>query len=320
MTQRRTYIKIHSHSCYQSSSFSNKLGYSPHLSDSQREKFERDPVILRSRQDEHGNSLYLVDNHSQNAKRNDERSRKEVRRGCALFGGNFILSLEKPERCDPSNNPLSYKAVACLSKVLSSAWNHKTGKCGLGEHGEERWHVTRFESLCREVRRREFLVHPEDGIPSWAPSLEFGQNMIADNRRIPAYPGKFNVDSPYQFGLELWKATQLFDDRQTHGAQFMPSVPPSVKLPESLIEGPDRQSLYLPSAARNFRGETPWGKTAQISADDARGITLHEMTQRVSAMLTPKYQANRALKKQEQLARKNENRLGEFDGQRPGDG
>ncbi len=147
--------------------------------------------------------------------------------------------------------------------------------------------------------------------------MEFGQNTIADNRRIPAYPGKFNVDSPYQFGLELWKATQLFDDRQAHGAHFMPGVPPFVKLPESLIEGPNRQSLYLTSAAR---GETPWGETPEISANDVGGITLHEMTQWVSAILTPKYQANRALKKQEQLARKNENRSGEFDGQRPGDG
>lgn len=37
----------------------------------------------------------------------------------AVFqAGDFILCLEKPERCDPSSNPLGYKAVACLSEVL----------------------------------------------------------------------------------------------------------------------------------------------------------------------------------------------------------
>ena len=58
----------------------------------------------------------------------------------AIFqGGDFILSLEKPERYDPSRNPLSYKAIKSLSKVLKSRWDHIKGNCGLGEHGEERW-------------------------------------------------------------------------------------------------------------------------------------------------------------------------------------
>ena len=223
----------------------------------------------------------------------------------AIFrAGDFILSLEKAERCDPSRNPLSYKAVACLSEVLNSAWNHKKGKRGLGEHGEERWHLTCFESLCREVRKRELLLNPGDGIPSWAPSMEFGHHIVTDERRIPAYPGKFNVESPYQFGLELWKATQLFDDRQAHGAHFMPSVPPHIQLPDKLIDGADGQSLYLTRAAKDFRGKMPWGETAEISAADVRGITLDEMTRRVSTMMKPKYQARRELKKQEELAKK----------------
>lgn len=223
----------------------------------------------------------------------------------AVFqAGDFILSLEKPERCNPSRNPLSYKAIACLSEVLYSGWNHQKGKRGLGERGEERWHVTCFESLCREIRKRELLINPGDGIPSWAPAMEFGHHIITDERRIPAYPGKFNVDSPYQFGLELWKATQLFDDRQAHGAHFMPTVPPHIQLPEKLIDGRDGQSLYLTNAARNFRGEMPWGEIAEISAADVRGVTLYEMTRRVSAMMRPKYQARRASEKQEELARK----------------
>lgn len=48
----------------------------------------------------------------------------------------------------------------------------------------------------------------------------------------------------------------------------------------------------------------PWGETAEISAADVRGITLDEMTRRVSAMMKPKYQAKRELKKQEELAKK----------------
>ncbi|CAF9907701.1 MAG: hypothetical protein ALECFALPRED_003765 [Alectoria fallacina] len=228
----------------------------------------------------------------------------------AIFrAGDFILSLEKAERCDPSRSPLSYKAVACLSEVLNSAWNHKKGKRGLGEHGEERWHLTCFESLCREVRKRELLLNPGDDIPSWAPSMEFGHHIITDERRIPAYPGKFNIESPYQFGLELWKATQLFDDRQAHGAHFMPSVPPHVQLPDKLIDGADGQSLYLTPAAKSFRGKMPWGETAEISAAMVRGITLDEMTRRVSAMMKPKYQARRELKKQEELAKKARNEL-----------
>lgn len=221
----------------------------------------------------------------------------------AVFrGGDFILSLEKPERCDPDRNPLSYKAVACLSEVLNSGWNHRKGKRGLGARGEERWHVTCFESLCREVRKRELLLYPEDGVPSWAPSMQFGHHIITDERRIPAYPGKFNIESPYQFGLELWKATQLFDDRQAHGAHFVPSSS-HVPLPAKLIDGRDGQSLYLTNAARNFRGEMPWGEIAEISAADVRGITLDEMTRRVSAMLAPKYEAKRALKRQEELVK-----------------
>ena len=45
-----------------------------------------------------------------------------------------------------------------------------------------------------------------------------------------------------------------------------------------------------------------WGEIAELPADDVREVTLHEMTQRVSAMLTPKYQARRALKSQQELA------------------
>ncbi|CAF9923911.1 hypothetical protein IMSHALPRED_006053 [Imshaugia aleurites] len=47
----------------------------------------------------------------------------------------------------------------------------------------------------------------------------------------------------------------------------------------------------------------PWGETAEISAADVRGVTLHEMTRRISAILTPKYQAKRALEKEENLAK-----------------
>lgn len=222
----------------------------------------------------------------------------------AIFrGGDFILSLEKPERCDPLRNPLSYKAVACLSEVLRSGWNHNKGKRGLGEHGEERWHVTCFEYLCREVRKRELLMDPGDEIPSWAPSMEFGQHIFTDERTIRGYPGKYNVESPYQFGLELWKATQLFDDRQAHGAHFQPNVPLHIQLPNKLIEGSDGHSLYLTDAAKNFRGKMPWGEIAEISAANVRGVTLDEMTRRVSAIVTPKYQARRASKKQEELAK-----------------
>lgn len=54
----------------------------------------------------------------------------------AIFqGGDFILSLEKPERCDPSRNSLSYKAITSLSRVLKSRLDHIKGKRGLGEHG-----------------------------------------------------------------------------------------------------------------------------------------------------------------------------------------
>ena len=168
---------------------------------------------------------------------------------------------------------------------------------------EERWHVTCFEFLCREVRKRELLTDPGDEIPSWAPSMEFGHHVIADERHIAAYPGKFNVDPPYQFGLELWKATQLFDDRRAHGANFLPSVTRHIRLPDELVEGRDGQSLYLTEVARNFRGTMSWGEIAEISADGVRGVTLYEMTQRVSAMLTPKYQARRALKTQQELAK-----------------
>lgn len=87
--------------------------------------------------------------------------------------------------------------------------------------------------------------------------MEFGHHIIADERHIAAYPGKFNVDPPYQFGLELWKATQLFDDRRAHGAKFLPSVPRHIRLPDELVEGRDGQSPYLTEVARNFRGTTP---------------------------------------------------------------
>ena len=233
-------------------------------------------------------------------------------------GGDFILSSEKAERCDPSRNSLSYKAVASLSEVFNSGRNHQKGKRGLGERLEERWHVTCFESLCREVRKRQLLLDPEDSILSWAPSMLFGQHIIADERRIPAYPGKFNVDSPYQFGLELWKATQLFDDRQAHGAHFMPKPPPHIPRPKVLIEGRDRQSLYLTNEAKDFSGRMPWGEIAEISAADVRGVTLGEMTRRVSAIVTPKYQARRELKKQEELARNAENASTEHDENRSG--
>ena len=238
----------------------------------------------------------------------------------AIFrGGDFILSLEKAERCDPTRDSLSYEAIASLSEVLSSAWNHQRGKRGLGERGEERWHVTCFESLCREVRKHTLLLDPEDGILTWAPSMLFGQHIIADERRIPAYPGKFNVESPYQFGLELWKATQLFDDRQAHGAHFMPKLPPHTPRPKVLIEGRDGQSLYLTTVAKDFRGKMPWGEIAEISAADVRGVTLHEMTWRVSAILTPKYQARRALKQQEELADKAKKASTELDESPSGD-
>ena len=164
--------------------------------------------------------------------------------------------------------------------------------------------LTCFESLCREVRKRELLLNRGDGIPSWAPSMEFGHHIVTDERRIPAYPGKFNVESPYHFGLELWKATQLFDDRQAHGASFMPGVPLHIQLPDKLIDGADGQSLYLTRAAKNFRGKMPWGETAEISAADVRGTTLDEMTRRVSAMMKPTYQARREQKKQEEFAKK----------------
>lgn len=133
--------------------------------------------------------------------------------------------------------------------------------------------------------------------------MEFGHHIIADERHIAAYPGKFNVEPPYQFGLELWKATQVFDDRRAHGANFLPSVPRHIRLPDELVEGRDGQSLYLTEVARNFRGTMPWGEIAEISADGVRGVTLYEMTQRVSAMLTPKYQARRGLKTQQELAK-----------------
>lgn len=85
----------------------------------------------------------------------------------AIFQGvDFILSLEKPERCDPSRNSLSYKAITSLSRVLKSRLDHIKGKRGLGKHGEKRWHVTCFEFLSREVRKRELLTDPRDDIPS----------------------------------------------------------------------------------------------------------------------------------------------------------
>ncbi len=158
--------------------------------------------------------------------------------------------------------------------------------------------------MCREIRKRDLLDDPGDDIPSWAPSVEFGQHFVADERRLAAYPGKFNVEPPYQFGLELWKATQLFDDRQAHGAHFVPSIPPSVQLPHRPFEGRDGQSLYLTEAARDFRGKMSWGEIAEVSAADVRGVTLLEMTRRVSAIVWPKYQARRAeLKKQAEEAR-----------------
>lgn len=147
----------------------------------------------------------------------------------------------------------------------------------------------------------------------------FGQHIIADERGIPAYPGKFNVDSPYQFGLELWKATQLFDDRQEHGAHFKANLPPHIPLPNILIEGRDRQSLYLTNEARNYRGRMPWGEIAEILVDDVRGVTLGEMTRRVSAILTPKYQARRELNKQEELAKRASKVSTELEENRSGD-
>ena len=226
----------------------------------------------------------------------------------AIFkGGDFLLSLEKPESCDPLRNPLSYKAIAPISRVLASGWNHVSGKRGLGADGEERWHLTCLESLLREVRKRQLLASPENDIPTWAPSMEFGQHIVADERQLAAHPGKFNVDSPYQFGLELWKATQLFDSRLEHGASFKPTVPPHIHVPEVLLVGRDGLSLYLTNEARDFRGKMPWGEIAEISAADGRGVTLYEMTQRVSAILTPRYEAKRALQKQNNEARKAQN-------------
>ena len=48
----------------------------------------------------------------------------------------------------------------------------------------------------------------------------------------------------------------------------------------------------------------PWGEVAEISTAEVRGITLNEMTERVSANLTPKYQARQALEKQQEEAKK----------------
>lgn len=164
------------------------------------------------------------------------------------------------------------------------------------------------------------VINPGDGIPSWAPSMEFCQHIITDERQIPAYPGRFNIESPYQLGLELWKATQLFDDRKAHGAHFKPNVPPHIRLPNKLIKGNDGQSVYLTDAAKNFRGKMPWGEIAEMSAADVRGVTLDEMTRRVSAIVTPKYQARRALKKQEELAKKAGKESKELGEKHPGDG
>ena len=62
-------------------------------------------------------------------------------------GGDFIPSLDKAERCNPSKNSLSYKKTASLSQILASGRNHQKGKRGLGERGEERWHVLCLECL-----------------------------------------------------------------------------------------------------------------------------------------------------------------------------
>lgn len=124
---------------------------------------------------------------------------------------------------------------------------------------------------------------------------------MADERQTTAHPGKFNVESPYQFGLQLWKATQLFDDRQAHGPPFMPSIPAHIQPPNHLVDGRDGQSLYLNHEASDFRGKMPWDEIAEIPAEEVRGVTLDEMTRRVAAIVRPKYQARRALKGQEKL-------------------
>ncbi len=144
---------------------------------------------------------------------------------------------------------------------------HDQGSASTNDQGSA--YLTCFEFLCREVRKRQLLDFPEYGIPTRAPSMEFGQH----ERQVSAHPGKFNVDSPYQFGLELWKAAQLFDSKLEHGERFVPTVPPHIHVPETLLVGRDGASLYLTETAK---GSFP--------AANVRGVTLYKMTQRVSAI------------------------------------
>lgn len=116
--------------------------------------------------------------------------------------------------------------------------------------------------------------------------MQSGHHIIADERRIPADPGRFNIDPPYQLGLEMWKATQLFDDRQAHGAHFVPSSS-HVPLPAKLIDGRDGAKPLPHQCGQESQRRNAIGVRSLRSSRrrNVRGVTLDEMTRRVSAMV-----------------------------------
>ncbi|KAL9135386.1 MAG: hypothetical protein Q9175_003418 [Cornicularia normoerica] len=85
--------------------------------------------------------------------------------------------------------------------------------------------------------------------------MEFGHHVIADEQRIPAYPSKFNIDLPYQFGLELSKATRLFDDKPAHGAHFVPTAPGHMHKLADRRDGSPMRPKFLEEECR-WREET----------------------------------------------------------------
>jgi len=198
--------------------------------------------------------------------------------------GDFMLSLERAYN--------KYGTLArtpeSLASQLTRAPKGPRGKRGLGQGGQEWFCLHCVEALCHRMSDPDGRNNQTGYDPRFQALFAMANWILADERYCNDCPGYFRPPTPYQYGLELWKAVKLVDQSRLDGVDFRLHCPKSVQVqPCDLLVGADGESWYLNEEARSISYTFPNGVSIEtvMKAADVRGKWLREVLGFVSNLI-----------------------------------
>lgn len=140
-------------------------------------------------------------------------------------------------------------------------------------------------------------LHSTAQTPTFHSLFALADWIFADERSILNHPGKFTLHSAKRYGLELWKARQIYDmgmAKGNHGTIYHHDLS---LIPPNLFLGRDKKSFYLTAEDRDYQGHYEDGTKAEIDgalvSDTRLDLVIKAIDKEIIAHLKTKFSRGR---------------------------